>query len=275
VDTGWEKDLLPTRANRCIVPRPIRGDAKHPHRRAARECSKYNINRKLARRVFEIGRVYLRDPSIADGELSVAGVGQPVRVAALAYGPAFEEQWGVATRAVDFFDVKADLEMLLAPRQARFEAATHPALHPGRCARVLIDAKPAGWIGELHPAWLQKYELPAAAVLFEVDAEPLVAAGIPSYREVSRFPPVIGISRVANDPGAGATTPWGSCPAAVQDIRLFDVYRGKGIEQGLKSLAFRVVMQDTARTLTDDEADAAMAGFVGLLATRFGARLRA
>jgi len=240
---------------------------------------RYNLNRKMDRvRVFEIGRVFLRDQTVADGPLEVAGVRQPVRVAALAYGAAHEEQWGEPARPVDFFDLKADLELLIAPRTARYEPAQHPALHPGRSARVLLEGRPVGWLGELHPAWLQKYELPGVAVLFEIDAEALREVGLPAFHEVSRFPPVVrdlAVLVAEATPAQGLLDAMnGARPAAVQEIRLFDVYRGKGIEQGLKSLAFRVVMQDTARTLTDEEADAAMAGFVDLLASRFGARLR-
>ncbi|MBM3355944.1 MAG: phenylalanine--tRNA ligase subunit beta, partial [Betaproteobacteria bacterium] len=151
-----------------------------------------NHARRLARiRVFEVGRVYLRDPSAKDGPLEVAGLRQPVRVAAAAFGPALEEQWGTPARAVDFFDLKADLEALLAPRLARFEAAAHPALHPGRAARVLLEGAPVGWLGELHPRWQQKYELPQPPVLFEVEAASLTEAPLPRPTHCSRFPPVI------------------------------------------------------------------------------------
>src|SRR5690606_9837806 len=89
---------------------------------------RYNLNRKLNRvRAFEVGAVFLRDTSVTDGELSVAGYAQPKRVAAIAYGPVVEEQWGVADRNVDFFDVKADLEALFSPRKLRFAKADHPA----------------------------------------------------------------------------------------------------------------------------------------------------
>jgi phenylalanyl-tRNA synthetase beta chain len=106
----------------------------------------------------------------------------------MAYGPAFDEQWGLPTRAVDFFDVKGDLEALFAPRSLRFAKIEHPALHPGRSAQVELDGKVIGFIGELHPRWLQKYDLPLAPVLFEVDAEALCERVVPSYAEISKFP---------------------------------------------------------------------------------------
>src|SRR5690606_24700324 len=110
-----------------------------------------NLNRKATRvRLFEAGRVFRADESAPAGPFTVAGVHQPMRLAALAYGPAREEQWSLPPRPVDFFDLKGDLEALMADR-VQCEAATHPALHPGRSARVNLDGQPAGWIGELHP----------------------------------------------------------------------------------------------------------------------------
>jgi len=239
----------------------------------------YNLGRKLPRiRAFEVGRVYLRDPAAKEGDLEVAGVRQPSRIGAIAYGPAFEEQWGAEKRNVDFYDVKADVEALLAPRVAGYEAATHPALHPGRSARVLLDGATIGWVGELHPRWQQKYGLPLPAALFELDLGALTRVDLPSYRGVSKFPPVLRDLSMEFDEGL----PVGKIleemernrPSLAQEIRVFDFYRGKGVERGKKSLAFRVVMQDTARTLTDAEADAAMAQLTELLAAKFGAKLR-
>jgi phenylalanyl-tRNA synthetase beta chain len=240
---------------------------------------RYNLNRKLSRvRVFEVGRVFLRAPGVTDGDLEVAGIRQPVRVGAVAFGPAFEEQWGMRERPVDFFDLKGDVEALLAPRHARFVQGVHPALHPGRCARVEVEGVAAGWIGEVHPRWQQKYELPAAAVVFELDAEPLLAVPLPRLTEVSRFPAVIRDLAVLVDEGvpAGALVDVLSAarPGLVQEVRLFDLYRGEGVRKGKKSLAFRVVMQDTQKTLTDAEVDAAMADLEQLLTARFGAQRR-
>ena len=143
----------------------------------------------------------------------------------------------------------------------------------------MLGGRPIGWVGELHPRWQQKYELPSAPVLFELDAAPILALELPRYSEVSRFPPVIRDLAVVVAESASAQALLDalerSRPAAVQGIRLFDVYRGKGIPAGLKSLAFRVVIQDTAKTLTDGDADAAMARLTQVLAAKFGAKLRA
>lgn len=246
---------------------------------------RYNINRKAGRvRAFEVGAVFMRNSDVQDGPLAVAGYEQPKRVAAIAYGPAADEQWGLATRAVDFFDVKADLEALFAPRQLRFTKAEHPALHPGRCATVELDGKQIGLVGELHPRWLQKYDLPQAPVLFEVDAAALCERVVPSYTEISKFP---GATRdlalvVKQDVPAQlvidafnaeiAANPAGKI---VQAVVLFDEYRGKGLETDEKSLAFRFSLQDTQSTLQDEAVDAIMAAVAESASTKLSARLRA
>ncbi|TAK80923.1 MAG: phenylalanine--tRNA ligase subunit beta [Betaproteobacteria bacterium] len=239
-----------------------------------------NHFRKVPRiRVFELGRVFLRDAAAPEGPLSVAGLRQPLRIAAAAYGRAFAEQWDGVERAVDFFDVRADLETLVAPLALRLEKAKHPAFHPGRCARVLIEGKPAGWVGELHPKWMQKYELPQPAILFEVDVEPLLASPLPRPQVPSRFPPVVRDIALVFDAGTPVQAVLDAIqaekPAIVRSVRLFSLYRGAGLPQGKKSLAFRVVMQHTERTLTDAEADATRDALVALLGQRFSAALRA
>lgn len=240
---------------------------------------RYNLNRKLDRvRIFEIGRAFLRDASVSDGDLDVAGVRQPMRIAAAAFGSADEEQWGIAARNVDFFDVKNDVEVLLAPAQVRVESAPHPAMHPGRSARVLMNGSEIGWIGELHPRLQRKYELPAPLVLFEMDAEPLLVRTLPQYSEVSKFPPVRrDLAVIVDEKVAVQSILDGlnrSKAPIVDAISVFDVYRGKGIENGKKGLAFRVLLQDTQKTLTDAEVDAALAGLRKVLEQEYGAKLR-
>jgi phenylalanyl-tRNA synthetase beta chain len=240
---------------------------------------RYNLNRRLDRvRLFEVGRVFLREPGAPEGALDVAGIRQPTRVGAVAYGPAAEEQWGVPARPADFFDVKGDLEALIWPLQATFEPAPHPALHPGRSARVLLDGAPIGWIGELHPRWQQKYELPAAAALFEVDATPLQRLPLPLYREVPKFPLVTRDVSVVVDDRVPVQSILdhilGLGVPGLQAVRLFDLWHGAGIEKGKKSLAFRVLLQDTQKTLTDAEVDLAMQQVRRQLQQKFGAQLR-
>jgi phenylalanyl-tRNA synthetase beta chain len=240
---------------------------------------RHNLNRKLDRvRVFEVGRAFLRDANIPDGTRDVAGVRQPTRVAAAAFGGADAEQWGVASRHVDFFDVKNDVDILLAPARAQYEAAAHPALHPGRSARILLDGIEIGWIGELHPRWQGKYELPAPLVLFELDADPLLVRSLPQYAAVSKFPPVrrdIAVTVDEDIPVQMILDGLIRSKASVVDaVSLFDLYRGKGIENGKKGLAFRVLLQDTQKTLTDAEVDVALAGLRRVLEQEYGAKLR-
>jgi phenylalanyl-tRNA synthetase beta chain len=190
------------------------------------------------------------------------------------------EQWGVKPpRGVDFFDLKRDLENLLAPAVASLVAAPHPALHPGRAARILVGGSEAGWIGELHPRHQQRAELPRPAVLFELDAEVLANVGVPRFAEVSKFPSVtrdIALV-VAEEVSAGAMLDAlrEAGGRRLSRVEVFDLYRGKGVPESKKSLAFRVVMQDTERTLTDSEVDAEVARLVQILAGRFGGTLRA
>jgi len=240
---------------------------------------RYNLNRKLDRvRIFEVGRAFLRDVSIPDGDLDVAGVCQPMRIAAAAFGAADDEQWGITDRSVDFFDLKNDIEVLLAPALVRFEPAPHPAMHPGRSACVLLDGSEIGWIGELHPRLQRKYELPAPVILFEMDAEPLLARSLPQYVEVSKFPLVHrDLAIIVDEKIAVQSILDGlrhSKPPIVDAISVFDVYRGKGIEIGKKGLAFRVLLQDTQKTLTDAEVDAALAGLLRVLEQEYGAKRR-
>jgi phenylalanyl-tRNA synthetase beta chain len=239
---------------------------------------KYNHARKVSRiRIFEVGRVFLRDPAAPEGPLSVGGLRQPMRIAAAAYGPA-SEHWDAAPRAVDFFDVKADLEQLIAPLGARFEAQSHPAFHPGRSARVLIDGTAAGWIGELHPKWQHKSGLPQAPVLFELDAEPIQRLALPRPGVPSDQPIVIRdismLFRLETPVQAVLDAVQAEKPPIVRSFGVLSVFRGAGVPADLKSLAFRVVMQDTERTLTDAEADAARAALVALLSRKFAASLR-
>jgi phenylalanyl-tRNA synthetase beta chain len=232
-------------------------------------CLQFNLARKQGRvRLFEVGRCFVRQED----------AGQPLRIGAIAFGPAAPEQWGIAARPTDFFDIKGDVEALCWPEQPTFQTATHPAFHPGRCARILLAEQAAGWIGELHPRWQQKYDLATAPVLFELDVEPLIRRTLPAYQEISRFPPVRRDVAVIVDDVVSAGTLLDAlrqkAPPLVVDIGLFDVYRGKGVETGKKSLAFRMLLQDTRKTLIDEEVDAAVSGVVRILSEEFGATLR-
>jgi phenylalanyl-tRNA synthetase beta chain len=234
------------------------------------ETLRTNANRKQERvRVFELGRCFFRD-----GE----NYGQPVRAAGLASGPALPEQWGAAQRPVDFFDVKGDIEALAAPLPLTTEAAEHPALHPGRSARVKIAGEPAGWLGELHPRLVRRFELPSAPVVFELDVAVLAQQPTPAARPVSKLPIVRRDLAVVIDEAIPAQAVLDALvavkPPAVDRLSLFDVFRGPAVGHGKKSLAILVLIQDTARTLTDAEIDEAVGVLLRELQSRFKAVLR-
>jgi phenylalanyl-tRNA synthetase beta chain len=249
------------------------------------EVLRTNLSRKSDRvRVFELGRVFRRDASVPDSNQTVRGLDQPVRLTGLAYGSAEALQWGVAPRPVDFFDVKGDVEALLAPRQVQFVAAEHPAFHPGRCAQVIVDSKTVGFVGELHPKWRQAYDLPQAPILFELDADVLAQRVVPSFSPVSRQQSVYrDLALVVHD-----STPHDALIAAinlaatdglVRGARLFDIYKPKvpvaGMGEQERSLAVRLELRDDEQTLTDARIDAAIKAVLDSLARHVDARVRA
>ena len=247
----------------------------------------FNANRKQSRvRVFELGRVYARHPGIHDADLDVAGISQPQYLSGAAWGPLNEEQWSEKPRMVDFFDVKQDLQSLLPSLsdQVSFVAQAHVLFHPGRCARMDLAGRPIGWLGELHPKWVQQFDLGHAPVMFEVELSALANGQMPMVADISKQPVVmrdLAIWVPADQPVQGLfDTMWsliGSEPAlsVVRQIRLFDVWKDPSAsEQAEKSLAFRFWLQDTDQTLEDARVDACMASIKAALAARHHARQR-
>ncbi len=276
VSSSWEPALYPDReatAAPIAVLNPIASHLDVMRTTLAGgllEVLRTNLARKHDRvRIFEVGRCFVRAGD---------GIDQPRRLGGLAYGPVAPEQWGLAKRPVDLFDVKADLDALAAPGVLVAETAAYPLLHPGRGARLRLDGRPVGWLGELHPRLVKALELPRAPVLFELDADPLTTRALPVAQPVSRFPVVRRDFAVVVDDGLPASAVLEAVTAAkpgwVDAIRLFDVYRGAGLPPGKKSLAILVLMQDTARTLTDADIDATVAELLRVLEDRFGATLR-
>jgi phenylalanyl-tRNA synthetase beta chain len=263
---------------------------------------RYNLNRQATRvRTFEVARVFCRDPLQVDRPGEVAGVAQPRHLGALAFGPADDEQWGLPTRPVDFFDLKGDLERLLFPGAAHFKRLSFPsavaaALHPGRSAAIELNGQTIGWIGELHPRLCKSFDLPAAPVVFEILVQPLLQTGLPRLQEVPRFPALVRDIAIWMDPAVPAGEVLEDLRrlaarqpdlAAVRQVRLFDVFRPKpetlqndsaagasGLFVKEKSLAFRIVLQDTQRSLAEADADAARAAIVQHLVQHWGGRER-
>ncbi len=249
---------------------------------------KFNLDRKAQRvRLFELGRVFRKDASVPDSDTSVAGFDQPMRVAGLAYGGVNSLQWGSADRNVDFFDLKGDVQALLAPLQPGFQPAEHPAMHPGRCAGVWLDDRCIGHVGELHPKWRQGYELAQAPVMFELELDAVLRREVPVFQPVSRHQPVerdiavVVKEGVTHSAVVDAIRSTGN--ALLREVVLFDVYRPKKGPDGSvsgalaadeKSLAVRLTLCRDDATLTDEEIEACVQGSVKALEARVAARLR-
>ncbi|WP_062308542.1 phenylalanine--tRNA ligase subunit beta [Polynucleobacter sinensis] len=248
---------------------------------------KSNLNRGASRvRLFEAGRVFKRDAHVQEGPGVVASFYQPQRVGGLAYGTFIPEQWASVTRAVDFFDVKGDLERVLDPLHFTTEAAVHPALHPGRSAQIQLlsssGKRNIGWIGELHPALQQVYELPQAPVLFEFDLEAVRELGLPQPEELSKFPAVQRDLAVVVKQNVSAQSLMdamaSSKQALVRAVELFDEFKPKAGSSSMaddeKSLAFRVTLLNPQETLQDAQIEAVMMTLLASLEKNCAARLR-
>jgi len=248
---------------------------------------KSNLNRGAGRvRLFETGRVFSRNAEIQEEAGKVAGFHQPQKIGGLAYGSFVPEQWANATRAVDFFDVKGDLERVLDPLHFVTEAAQHPALHPGRSAKVFLIADKnrieVGMIGELHPGLQQAYELPQAPVLFELDLDSIRNIGLPVPEELSKLPAVQRDLAVVVKQSVSAQALLDAMTASkqnfVRNIELFDEFKPKAGSSSMaddeKSLAFRVTLLNPQETLQDPQIDAVMAALLGSVEKKCAARLR-
>jgi phenylalanyl-tRNA synthetase beta chain len=235
-------------------------------------AAKHNLSRQQARvRLFESGLKYIQQDNVLKQENYLSGV---------VVGSLYPEQWGSDTRAVDFFDVKADVEAMLACAGVSgvFQAATHSALHPGQCAQILVGETPVGWLGRIHPGVAQTLEIPAQTCLFELDLQILHQGRVPSFENLSRFPSIRrDLAIVVSDKTAAGDLcdAIRACAGGVlTGLTVFDVYQGKGIESGRKSIAFGLILQDSSRTLTDADVDGVMSGITRQLEKQFGATLR-
>lgn len=246
---------------------------------------KFNLDRKASRvNVFELGRVFLRDAQSLNTDTTVAGFNQPMRVAGLAYGPRAAMHWGLSDKAVDFFDIKGDVEALLAPLQAVFAPATHPAMHPGRCASVSVAGKPIGFVGELHPQWRQGYDLAQPPLLFELELDTVLQRPVPVFKAVSKRQPVerdvaVIVPESVTHAELMAAILGSNTQGLLKGATLFDVYRPQqanvNMQLGEKSLAVRLVLSSDAATLTDESIEVATQTVLVNLKSLLQARLRA
>ncbi|CAK0741788.1 phenylalanine--tRNA ligase subunit beta [Gammaproteobacteria bacterium] len=245
------------------------------------QAARYNFHRQQERvRLFEIGRTFVSNPASPPG----TDLRQAVHIAGLALGAAYPEQWGEPRRTVDFFDIKGDLEALVADQVGagvglRYEPRVHPSLHPGQSAALMRDEQQVGWIGTLHPALGKHLDLGvSSAVVFELDLEALKAGGGAVFQPLSKFPAIRRDLAILVGEGVSVeallrcvrTT----AGTLLQGLVPFDIYAGKGIEPGRKSVAMGLTLQDPSRTLKDSEVDAVVASVVQRLASEFDATLR-
>jgi phenylalanyl-tRNA synthetase beta chain len=247
---------------------------------------KFNADRKADRvRVFELGRVFLRNPSVPNSDTTVKGFEQPMRVAGMAWGPVEPLGWQGKARHVDFYDVKADVEKLLAPRQVEFVATEHPALHPGRSAQVRMNGVVLGHLGELHPRWRQAWDLSTAPVVFELSLEAVTDRVVPVAKSVAKHQSVerdlaVLVSEQVTHAQLMAAIFAAPTQGVLRDAVLFDIYRPKaessaGLATGQKSLAVRLTLHSDEATLTDAQIDATMAAVLSQLTQQVAAKLRA
>ncbi|PLW82007.1 phenylalanine--tRNA ligase subunit beta [Kineobactrum sediminis] len=238
-----------------------------------------NSNRQQGRvRLFETGLRFI--PGEAEG--NVAGLRQEPTLAMIISGQRFAESWAVATAPADYFDLKGDLESLLgiggAADKFSFRAAQHPALHPGQTAELIRNDKVVGILGALHPGVLAELDLVGPVFACEVDLAAVLEGELPRFSELSRFPEVRrDIAIVVDKTVAAATlleTVRNTAGAYLTELRLFDVYQGKGIDPERKSLAFGLTFRDQTRTLSDEVVNHAMDQVIDSLEKNYNAELR-
>ncbi|MEI8595735.1 phenylalanine--tRNA ligase subunit beta [Photobacterium sp. Hal280] len=237
----------------------------------------FNQKRQQPRvRLFESGMRFVPDAAAENG------IRQETMLAGVIAGARSEEHWDIATNTVDFFDLKGDLEAVLEltakDAEFTFTPAKHPALHPGQSAAIVVDGKEVGFIGTVHPELERKFDLNGRTVVFEVEWNAIASRAIPQAKAVSKFPAnrrdialVVAEEIAAGDVLQVCRTQGGEL---LTDVNLFDVYRGKGVEDGQKSLAIALYLQSADRTLEETDINGAVESIVAVLGDQFGAALR-
>ena len=235
------------------------------------QAVRHNLNRQQNRvRLFESGQVFLQ----RDSELA-----QIERIAGAICGTIFEEQWAAPGREVDFYDLKADVEALFGSRaDLEYRVEAHPALHPGQSAAVYQGGEHVGWLGALHPEVVTTLDLAKTVYVFELDLDAVRRSHLPKFEPLSRFPEVRRDLAILIDASISARAIEGCIRQAssniLQEVRLFDIYTGKGVDEGLKSVAFGLILQEFSRTLTDEDIDSEIDSIVTALNQNFAATLR-
>ncbi|VAW86592.1 Phenylalanyl-tRNA synthetase beta chain [hydrothermal vent metagenome] len=233
----------------------------------------YNANRQQERiRLFEVGRRFVE----VDGELTQESV-----IAGVVSGELNPEQWAEQGRKVDFFDIKGDVEALLSAGgidDANFIAQQHPALHPGQSASIHRGEQLIGWVGKVSPLVAKQLDLPAEAYLFELSQDALTEARLPAFSELSKFPSIRRDIALLVDEDVSVQSVQDCIESAassiLKELKLFDIYTGKGIDYGKKSLAIALNLQDDHKTLTDEDVEVAVTKILDTLSEKLNAKLR-
>lgn len=276
VDPKLQALLDPSRAA-CVLSNPISTEMSEMRSSllpSLLSTLQYNLNRQQKQlQIFEIGSRYLLQGSEIKEEIVISG---------LRYGAKSKEHWDRKPQSADFYDIKGDVERLLGGNSmpVRFEPWMHPALHPGRGAAVYLGGIRIGWLGEIHPRILQALDLTGGpeVCVFELTANSLLPRRIPSYKAISRFPSIRRDLALVVD----QSVTWeqfeaclrSAAPDYLSEVRLFDVYTGKGVISGRKSFAIGLILQEISRTLTDTEIETAIGRILETLNQNLGATLR-
>ncbi len=259
----------------------------------------YNQNRQQNRiRLFEVGSRFVPGADNSKSHDKVQGKSdllQEVMIAGIINGSAFPEQWGEKTQAVDFFDLKADVEALLSLggdlSSYHFAAEQNPALHPGQSARIYKNNQPIGWMGTLHPSVAKAMDVKSTSILFELEFAAISAAKVPNYKKLSKFPAIRRDIAIIVDDESNSSAIINCMRHTAEktllqkdqldkssdhniEVELFDVYVGEGVGEGKKSLAISLSLQEQSRTLKDDEIDTLIQAVLSELEKQHGAKLR-
>ncbi|MBI5040151.1 MAG: phenylalanine--tRNA ligase subunit beta [Gammaproteobacteria bacterium] len=238
------------------------------------KSAQHNLNRQQTRiRLFECGLTYV---------LQDTGLKQEYYIGGLVCGGRLPEQWGSASTELDFFDTKADVETLLmaggCAGEFQFIVGQHAALHPGQTACIQRHGLPIGWLGMLHPELAKSLAIPEATFIFEIAVKGFEIGCLPIFHEISRYPAIRRDLAFILPQSVAAADIYTSVRAAagplLQDLSLFDLYHGKAIESGRKSIALGLILQDSSRTLTEQDVEAVLVQVQTALNAKFGATLR-
>jgi phenylalanyl-tRNA synthetase beta chain len=276
VDAGFEAAINPG-AEEIALANPIAADMAVLRRSlwpGLIGAARLNLSHQRQRvKLFEIGPQFT---------VTAAGVEQATVLAAIGVGARTPEHWEGAAPELDFFDLKGDVEALLdltgRGDEFRFEVATHPALSPGRTARITLGEQTVGWLGTLHPDLQPRLDKKRGGVMFALRLDAAFGARVPAFKEYSRFPSIRRDLAVVVDENISVEALRHATERAagehLRHVVVFDVYRGKGVDTRRKSVALGLILQDVSRTLTDEDADQTLRSVMLALERELGATIR-